>query len=124
MPHIFSTLTANNIYQDWTDVGGMQQAGRKVLIRGGANVADKHFITPMGVPTEVTDEELAFLETHEGFLNHKKLGFVSVQKKKADVEAVVQDMTKKDKSAPLTDADFEGKTGAKPSKKSKASDSE
>ena len=80
----------------------------KITIHGGAGIANKNLITPNGVVTEVTDEEMEFLNSHDTFNQWKKNGFVKVEKKKVDVEKVVANMNdKSDPSAPLAPADFE-----------------
>jgi len=79
----------------------------KITIHGGAGVANKNLITPNGVVTTVTDEEMEFLNAHELFVQFKKNGFITVEKKKVDVEKVVADMSDKaDPSAPITPADY------------------
>lgn len=105
--YIFSTLTSDQKYVDWKDGGGgVFVEGGSVLIRGGSNVADKRMVTPVGVMTEVSDEDFAILEENEIFRLHRSNGFITVRQKKADAEAVAADMATKDGSAPLTDADI------------------
>ncbi len=87
-----------------------------VTIKGGAGVANKNIITPLGVHTEVSAEEMDLLNENGIFKLHKDAGFIAVEEKKADVEKVVADMTTKaDPSAPLTPSDYEDEDGAKPS---------
>jgi len=103
---VFSTLATNQRYQNY-EIGGAQPvAGAVVFIKGGAGVAGENFVTPMGVPTEVTDEELGHLEKNQDFQLHKKNGFITVQTKKFEAEKVAADMNRADKSAPLTPADY------------------
>lgn len=92
----------------------------KITIHGGAGVANKNLITPNGVVTEVTDEELEILNAHELFVQFKANGFISVEKKKVEVEKVVADMgDKTDPSAPISPADYENadEKTAKPKEK-------
>lgn len=111
--YIFSTLANDQMYQDWTKGGGdIPVKGRGVLIKGGAGVANRNLITPLGVATEVSDEELQLLEANEVFQTHKKLGFVVVRQKSADPEKVAADMNRADRSAPLTEASFPEAEGA------------
>lgn len=104
---VFSTLSTSMIYQEWLPGGGdLPIAGRKVLIRGGAGVANKHIITPKGVMTEVTEGEVGILKNDKVFQLHERNGFVRVESKAYEVERVVPDMEAQDESAPLTPADF------------------
>lgn len=81
----------------------------KITIHGGAGVANKNLITPNGVVTEVTDEELEILNAHPLFIQFKENGYISVEKKKVDVEKVVANMgDKADPSAPISPADYAG----------------
>lgn len=114
--YVFSTLTAG---QDYTlyevNPSGVNMVKAVVSIKGGANLPDKHLITPLGVVTEVTDDGLAILNRIDDFKRHKELGFITVQERKDDVEAVVADMEQRDESAPLTPNDYvEGDGQAKP----------
>jgi len=83
---------------------------RKVLINGGHGVANsKTLVTPKGIVTKVTDDEMEFLLKNEAFQRHVKNGFLSYDKNKADPEKKAANMMKGDRSAPLTPNDF--KTG-------------
>lgn len=114
---IYSTLSADQEYTHYVQGGGdLPVAAGSVFVKGGANVADKRLLTPQGVVTRVTDEQLAFLETNEVFQLHKKNGFIRVSSKREDPEVVAADMTTRSPDAPLVDNDFvEGAEGAKPS---------
>lgn len=104
---VFSTLATDQRYQNYINGGGDQPVPAAVVfIKGGSGVAGRNFITPMGVPTEVTDEELGHLEKNPVFQLHQKNGFITVQTKKYDAEKVAADMNRADKSAPLTPADY------------------
>lgn len=122
MPHIASTMTSDTHYSDWvSNPGGINVkkdiVGKKqVTIRGGHGVAKLHKngarITPDGVITEVTEEELAFLKKDEVFQTQLKGGFVKILTPSAAKtaekapEKIAADMTPADNSAPLTDKDF------------------
>lgn len=113
MPFVYSTLTAGNTYVDYhATVNGVPTAVRSVAIAGGTNVPNKHLVTPMGVVTEVTDDELEFLEKDPGFIFHREKGFLKVQKTKANPEKVAADMETRDASAPAVPQDF--KDGLEP----------
>lgn len=108
MAYIFSTLTNDNIYRTFIKGGGdMPMVESSILIKGGAGIANKHLVTPRGIMTTVTDEELKILETNESFQLHKKNGHITVESKKADADEVAKkSMNKKDKSAPVTPDDY------------------
>lgn len=107
MPYVYSTLSNDNEYRGYKPGGAdMQTVERHVLIKGGAGIANKNIITPRGVATEVTAEELEFLKGHESFKMHVENGFITFDNKKADAEEVAKDMKKKDQSAPVTPEDY------------------
>lgn len=120
---IFSTLTSDQIYAMWSPppAGGVARIERQVKIKGGANVASKLLVTPVGVRTQVTEEELDLLEKNHTFNRHVAGGFIQVRKDKVDPEvAVAADMEQRDKSAPYTPESPEfAESGAKPMKSSK-----
>lgn len=108
MPFIYSTLTADNKYSGYQKGGGdIPSVTWEVLVKGGTGVANNRLITPQGVVTEVTDEELARLKENVIFNRHVENGFIVISDKREDPEKVAADMTGRDPSAPLVDADFE-----------------
>ena len=113
--YVFSTLTANQKYPTWTKVPGRDIPTMEsyVLIRGGANLPSKVLVTPRGVPTELTDEQYDRVKESPGFKQHLENGFLSVEDRPHDVDAVVSDLEEKDTSAPMTPKDFED-AGQKP----------
>lgn len=121
MPYIYSTLTNSINCADYVaSEGGTPRKTRSVFIAGGSNVADKHLITPLGVVTEVSEDDLKFLKTNKMFNRMIERGFLKVESKKAEPEKVAADMVGRDESAPLVPNDFdEDGKGAKPSKKGK-----
>jgi len=110
--YVYSTMSTDVAYAYWVPSGQgtmIQDSARTVLIRGGAGVADARLITPQGVVTEVTDDQLEHLRKDEVFKLHERGGFVSVQSVSYDppkVESVVADMTGRDEAAPLVPQDF------------------
>ena len=117
MPHIISTLTNNNTYATYRKGGGdIPIVDKKVTIAGGANVAGKHLVTPQGVVTSVTNEELEFLKGHQNFQNHMKRGFVKIAKSSvSDPNKAAAGMEARDESAPITPDDYgDDHKGAKP----------
>ena len=114
MPFVYSTLTADQAYTVW-DKGGadLPVAKRICIIKGGAGIANKNLITPRGVATHVTPQQLEALEACDAFKRHKERGYIRVDDKEQDAEKVAAaSMAEKDGGAPLTDADFE-KAGQK-----------
>jgi len=113
MPFVLSTLSnAQNytIYRKTQNKPGVRDQGPRVVvgqvkINGGANIANKALVTPKGVVTEVTADQLKTLEACTSFQKHKDRGFITVLDKdpRHEVEKVAKDMTEKDKSAPLTE---------------------
>lgn len=100
MPHITSTLTTPVEYTLYKKTaGGEMIPVETVRIEGGANVASKHFVTPEGVVTQVTDKQIELLEQNEVFRLHRSNGFLKVHRSdKVDVDG----LTPADESAPIT----------------------
>lgn len=106
MAYIYSTLTADQEYRGYTGNKDVPAVKWSVVIKGGANIASKNLVTPKGTLTTVSDEEMALLESNAAFKRHVERGFLTIEKKKAEVEEVTKNMKKKDQSAPKTEADF------------------
>ncbi|MDR1349678.1 MAG: hypothetical protein LBJ59_02645 [Zoogloeaceae bacterium] len=105
--YVYSTLSNDQDYAGWATGGNdLKKIQRSVLIRGKANLPDKHLITPLGVVTEITPEEEAFLRANKIFQLHEKNGFIRVDSKKVDVEKAVVDMERREPSAPDAPQDF------------------
>lgn len=105
--YVYSTLSTDVEYALWSKpAGDLPVVERTVLIKGGANVANDRVVTPYGIATNVSDEELELLNGNEVFNLHKKNGFITVSKKSEDPEKVATDMTGRDASAPLVPQDF------------------
>lgn len=110
MPFICSTATNDAFYVHYEKGGAdLPVLKKRVLIKGGANRGGKGLVTPQGIVTSVTDEELEFLKGNKAFQRHMKRGFLTIveQKKEPEANKVAKDMTKQDESAPLKDADYE-----------------
>lgn len=119
MNFVYSTATNDITYVDYlpaAENGAKRNIKKSVLIKGGAGLP-KHrtLITPYGVKTEVSDEDLAFLESNQAFQRHAKRGFMKVMKRNVDPDKVAADMAQRDGSAPYVPNDYEakkqGKTG-------------
>lgn len=109
MPFVYSTLTNNHMYTNWVAPGEKSMiriiVGKPVLIKGGANLADVENpkFAPKGVVTEVTEDQLGYLEQNSMFRKHKQKGLIVVANERLDPERVAAaSMEPKDNSAPLT----------------------
>jgi hypothetical protein len=111
--HVYSTLSAPQHYQNYGDSPNDMKPhdGDGVRINGGSNIAHQDrasgVYTPLGVRTEVTADQLAYLRQNKLFLDHEKRGHIKVMDKKMDGEKAAGDMETRDKSAPLVPQDFE-----------------
>lgn len=102
MKIIYSTLSNDQVYPSYIKkLKGKKVAAQKaktaILIKGGANVADKHHQTAKFVETEISDEDFKILEDHPAFKRMVERGFITSKKPKS---------IKKDKCAPLDEADI------------------
>lgn len=88
--YVYSTVTASIAYQ----IGD-----KSIVIKGGANVADKHMWTPKGVATQVTKEELEELRKIPSFSSREKEGYFSTSQFEKNADKVANDMAGADKSA-------------------------
>lgn len=108
--YIYSTLATDMKYTEYHEaVQGQKVAVVKhsVVINGKVGVANKQLITPRGAVTKVTDEDFAMLKKNELFNLHEKNGFITHEKKQADIEKVVVNMKPRDVSAPITPAFYD-----------------
>ena len=110
---IYSTLANSQIYVGYrvgpNDIPTMDE-GTQVHIKGGAGVADRNGVAPFGVLTKVTDEQLGYLKSNDGFNEHVKRGFLQIRDSKVDTEVAAADMEPRDNSAQLVEEDYvEGK---------------
>jgi hypothetical protein len=106
--YILSTLTADQEYTAYREGGAdLPVAVGSVLVKGGANVADKRLVTPQGVVTKVDADQMAVLESNEVFQLHKKNGYITVSERKpADPDAAAASQANRDGSAPMVEGDF------------------
>ncbi len=112
---VYSTLTADQIYRTYEKTANDLQIEKgSVFIKGGTGVANDRVSTPIGVETQISDEDAQLLEKNAGFLQHRENGFVQIKDSKVDTERAASDMQTRDGSAPLVPGDYEGTTGPKP----------
>lgn len=124
MPYVYSTITSGTTYCDYgppNNSAGHSVARKRVTIKGGHGVASQvrgpligQVYTPYGVATEVSDADLEFLLANKSFQRHMAAGFITVDKKKVDVEKRAAGMAQKDGSAPVTLKDFEESEDSEP----------
>ena len=102
--YVYSTLANDQVYPYWIEQDNSRQLPRReveVFIKGQAGVMGKNLVTPKGVVTEVTDEELAVLEKSPQFKRHCELGYLNVSKKKTNADKAASDLNR-DASSQLT----------------------
>lgn len=117
--YVYSTASASvDITLAW---GPDMLPARKVTIKGGHGIADKHFWTPQGVMTEVPDNIADELEKNAEFQAMVKAGFATLEAKRVDAEKVASNLEGRDGSAPIVPQDYELK-GKKAPKTGKAED--
>ncbi|MCL2887518.1 MAG: hypothetical protein FWF20_12255 [Betaproteobacteria bacterium] len=113
--YVYSTLANDQKYIDWQKGGAdVHIPAHAVLVKGGSGVMNKRIVTPLGIATEISEEEAAFLERNPLFKMHAQKGFVRIERRKADPEKVAADMSRADPAGPKTPADYADKDGAKP----------
>lgn len=118
MAYVASKLTADVNFTTWkkrdkSKPSNLNLRETKILIKGGAGVANKKtFVTKLGSVTEVSDENIELLKKScPAFNRHIERGNISIMKSKVEMEKAVKDMNpEKDKSAPLTKKDLEAKS--------------
>lgn len=109
MPTIFSTLSNDRtfpLYEKAPEGSNVTKSKYKssILVKGGANVADKHFNTKSVVETEVTADELKLLQDNASFKRLEKRGFLSTKRPASP---------QKDTAAPKTKKELQDKAGKK-----------
>lgn len=119
MVAVYSTMTNPTSFVEWAPGGGdIPVKKRVVTIKGGAGlVSRKALITPLGVKTEVSDDDYAYLLTNNLFNEFVRIGYIKVLTKgRTEADTVAADMAQRDGSAPLVPNDFapgdEPKVGA------------
>lgn len=114
---IVSRASQDNEYIIWTTTAnGQKQVKKSILVKGGANVMDKHTMTtPAGVVTEISDEDWEVLKDHTAFKRHLERGFIEVMKEEKKARKSAKEKSeKKDGGAQLTPKDFEDRNQKAP----------
>lgn len=106
---VFSTMATDISYVEYRagPQGGVPSIARSVTIKGGAHVPTKHLVTPRGVVTKVSAEDLDFLVNNREFKLHLASGFMKFESRNVELEDAVADMNPKDSLRPLTAKDYE-----------------
>lgn len=114
MPYVYSTMSNSVDYTEYRHEKDLNIPVRTVTVQGGANVPNKALVTPLGVATRISDEDLEFLKKHPVFIQHEKAGFIMVKEKRFNPEVVAADMKGRDRSAPYVPQDYINAKGPKP----------
>lgn len=86
---------------------GINVVTETITINGGADVIDKRtLITPDGVVTSVTDEQLEKLKSHPLFKIHLQNGGVTIKDTEKSANKAGEEL-EKDKSSQITPEDYE-----------------
>lgn len=113
MPYVISSLSRDNTFAVYEKKSGNVLVIKKsILIKGGAHVADKKtLVTPNGVPTEVSKEDLEILKENYAFKKFLERGFMKIMESGSKFKAQDESekMTEKDASAQITKEDYEKK---------------
>ena len=104
--YVFSTLASDVAYTNHEQGGAdMPIDLPPVVVKGGAGVMNDRLVTPRGVATAVTEEQVEYLRANPVFKLHEKNGFVMVSETNGDPDKVAADMTGRDISAPVVPQD-------------------
>lgn len=106
MKSVFSFLSNDQSFPVYKKREGAKVSAAKIetaiLVKGGANVANKHQLTNKFVETKLSDEDFKSLQENKVFQRFVKRGFITTTKPKADA-------VKRDKSAPKTEKELKDK---------------
>lgn len=107
MPYILSKLANTQIYTQYAkDVSNnINVVTEQVEVKGGSDVTNKNLITPNGVVTKVTNNQLEILKANKDFQKHLERGYVNFFAFNPSVDKEVEKL-QRDKSAPLRPEDY------------------
>ena len=109
MPYILSKLANPQNYTNYAKgVDNVNIPVESVYINGGADVTDKNLVTPEGVITKVTAEQLEILKSNRDFQRHLEEGHVKYFGTAPNIEKHADKM-EKDPSRQITKSDYEKK---------------
>lgn len=113
MPYITSTATSGTDYVLYKSTEtGLKIPAKVVTINGGANCANKLFVTRSAVSTKVSDEELEMLRQNPEFARHLENGFLNITKIEKES---VKGLQEGDASAPMTPEKYKSRGRKAPS---------
>jgi len=106
--NIYSTLTAPQAYGIHKELpAGGTEIVKRIYINGGHGLTNRNLILLQGTVTEISDEDYDLLKEHHTFQVHVKNGFITVDKKKIDIEKAISNLAQRDGSAPVTQEDVD-----------------
>lgn len=106
MPYILSKLANSQIYTQYAKgTNNLNIPTSRIEIKGGADVTDKNFVTPEGVITKITAQELDILKANRDFQSHLEKGHVKYFGTNPNIEKEAPKL-EKDNSKPLTPDDY------------------
>ncbi len=109
MPYILSKLANTQNYTQYAKgVGNLNVPVQTVTVNGGADITGKNLITPEGVITKISADELEILKANKDFQRHLEQGHVKYFGVQPNIEKASGKMTK-DVSRPLTPSDYSKK---------------
>lgn len=111
--YAISTLTNDVQYPVYGPFipGAARVIERVITIKGKAGLPDKHLLTPRGVVTPVTDEEISALEQNPVFVAHRDNGWITIEKMDPrDADKAAANQAERDGSAQLTEAELQAKS--------------
>lgn len=109
MPYVLSKLSNTQVYTLYAKgLDNINIPSESVEIKGGADVTDKNLVTPEGVITKVTPEQLDILKANKVFQMHLDGGYVKYFGTAPNIEKHADKM-EKDPSRQITKSDYEKK---------------
>lgn len=108
--YIYSTLANHQHYTTYhpTPKGQIPVKKHVVMIKGQARlpkVVGTELITPMGIRTEISDEDYEILKTIPLFQTHLKNGYITIDSKRVNPDKKAKDL-ERDPSSPKVESDF------------------
>lgn len=106
MPYVLSKLANTQIYTQYAKgVNDMNIAVKRVEIKGGADVTNKNLVTPEGIITKISNDDLESLKANRDFQRHLDRGVIKYFGTAPNIEKSSQTM-EKDNSKQLTAMDY------------------
>lgn len=114
MMHVFSTAANSTMYVKYAEnrPSNLNIVEREVEIKGGSGVATTRLMTPLGVHTEVKDEDYAWLKDHPLFKQSIAAGYITVRERSTNAEKVAANMVTHDQrtdACPIVPQDYSEK---------------